>query len=163
MWRFVVVALLLAGLGLYAFKKKTTPVAEADQISEYQYAEARVSLHVNGRELEMVAIREKPTAGECSGTDGPQFVKDFCKAGGPQCKLVSSECTNTLQQRYIKMLAKQPVSVPYTHFTIPRDSTEHKLVFVGWGLTVDESNLICQGMKRHQVRDIKVACIANKE
>ncbi|UXI70198.1 hypothetical protein [Tahibacter amnicola] len=161
MWRIAVAVLVLIGAVGIMTRKKDVSADATEQQAQYKYAEARIAISANGREMEMVAVGEGPTDAECTGKQGTNVIKGICAGRGPSCKVVSFDCTNTLEQRYVNMLARKPMNVPYTHIVVPANGRENNAAIVGWGLTADESLMLCRGMGQMSSGQLKASCITS--
>lgn len=142
MWKWLMLAAI--GGGIYAWQNR--PVVPTETPVFDGYGEARIALKFpNGRELEVVGIRERPALTECS--IGKLDVPDFCNAPGMQCSSTAVQCKTGEPSRYKSMLAKQAGEVAYAHFAQPNQN----MVMAFWGTTAEEARKMC-GLMRSNYR-----------
>lgn len=149
MWK-VIVAVVVLGIIAYRFGgsgSATSVVSGATAPALYEgYAEARLLLQAGQREIELVAIEERPEKAACdSGEIGKQLAAKCPKQAA--CQLKSFECTREVEPRYRKMLEGAPANVHYAHLqTDDGAGGTRRGVLLGWGLTEQESMMVCNGV-----------------
>ncbi|GMV30711.1 MAG: hypothetical protein AMXMBFR59_28360 [Rhodanobacteraceae bacterium] len=166
MWK-VVVAVLVLGFLAYKFvgKQPGTPGATAADTGAYDgFIEVRMVMQGPQREIELVALEERPAAAECESKNAGARVAAMCPTGrnGVSCSVKSVDCTRELEPRYQKMLDKKPASVHYAHIQIDEPSgTPRRGLVLGWGMTEQESLLICNAIRASAGTKVKgtVTCI----
>jgi hypothetical protein len=155
MGRVVVVILLLLGLAGYklASRSPTGPASQLAGKEVYEgYVEVRVLMQAEQREIELVAIEERPAASDCENRVAGNRVAAMCPSKGKNknvsCTLKSLECSREVEPRYRKMLDQQPVSTHYAHMQIEDGSAKpRRAVVLGWGMTEDESLFLCNAIR----------------
>lgn len=128
------------------------------------YIEVRMVMQGPQREIELVAIEERPDAADCQNKSAGTRVVAMCPPGrnGLTCRLKSVECSRELEPRYRKMLEQQPASVHYAHVQLDDPSgTPRRGLVLGWGMTEQESLLVCNGIRSSASTKLKgtVTCI----
>lgn len=141
---FVVVIVILAAIGKFARHDKPKAAAEPPGPA---YGEARVKMVAGNRDIEMVVVGEKPTKSDCDPNSGTYKLPPVCSSGQITCKLTKVECSDTLGDRYLNMLAKKQTGVHYVHYVRKQGEVERKYAMVAWGLTAEESQSICAAMR----------------
>ncbi len=127
-------------------------------IKEPVYAEMHVDVVVQGRTLEQVVFVKTASYGECE-KNRDQLQQLFGKVSVPMT-VKSADCTRQLTPRQLALFDDLPTNV--TYLSMGRGArAEREIRMIVWGVSVAESNLLCDGMVRsyegkHQG---KVACI----
>lgn len=156
MWK-VIVAVVVLGIIAYRFGGSGTPVlpgATAPALYD-GYAEARLLLQAGQREIELVAIEERPEAAGCENGEIGRRLAAKCpsKTG---CRLKSFDCTREIEPRYRKMLEGSPTTVHYAHLQADDGvGGTRRGVLLGWGLTEQESMMVCNGVVESTRKDQK--------
>ena len=108
MWRVIVVVLVLTFaayriIGGRAGKMADTPAASGANYDGYM--EVRMLMRSGEREIELVAVEERPPAGDCEkGAAGARLL-GLCPAGSQfRCKIKSLDCSREVEPRYHRML-----------------------------------------------------------
>jgi len=162
MWK-VIVAVLVLGFVAYRFAGPSGTDAAAPDGLYDGYAEIRLVMRNEQREIEMVAIEERPNASDCNKPDAGARLTALCPQGhGLSCTLKSMQCVREIEPRYRKMLEQQPVSVHYAHLQADGGAAGPKrAVLLGWGMTEQESQALCRAVQAQAARDAKgkVTCI----
>lgn len=168
MWR-VIVAVLVLGFAAYRIVGKLPAAsagAAAGQPVYEGYLELRMLMKTEQREIELVAVEEKPFVADCETQDAGSRITALCPGGGKKgvgCSLKSLECSAQIEPRYQKMLDGQPVSTHYARVeTNDRGSTPRRAVVLGWGMTEDESLQLCNAIRASAGKKISggtVSCI----
>jgi hypothetical protein len=167
MWKAVVGVLVV---GFVAYKifgggHGAPAAASAGGRDAYDgYIEVRMLMQGPQREIELMAIEERPDAADCKNKSAGERIAAMCPKGrnGLNCTLKSVECSRELEPRYRKMLEKQPVSVHYAHVEIDDPSgTPRRGLVLGWGMTEQESMLVCNAIQASSGATVKgtVTCI----
>jgi hypothetical protein len=147
-------ALLAAGKFAWDRSQPGGPAVIKDPV----YAEMHVNVTVQGRTLEQVIFVKMASYSECE-KDRDQLERLFGKTGLPTT-VKSADCTRQLTPRQLALFDDQPTSV--TYLSIARGArAEREIRMIVWGVSVAESNLLCDSMLRssdskHQG---KVSCI----
>ena len=147
--RGIVIVIVIIGV-LFALSKLTPSTETKAPVVEPAgpaYAEARVKIATPQREIEMVVVGEKPSAADCNSASGSYKLPAICTGGQLSCKLTKVECSDTLGDRYLNMIAGKPSVTNYVHFVRKDNGVERNYALVAWGLTVDESKGICEAMR----------------
>ena len=123
MGRVIVVILLLLGLAGYKLASRSPAGAAGERagVEVYDgYVEVRMLMQAEQREIELVAIEERPAASDCENRAAGNRIAAMCpgKGKGVTCSLKSLECSREIEPRYRKMLDQQPVSTHYAHMQI---------------------------------------------
>jgi hypothetical protein len=167
MWRVIVVVLVLTFaayriIGGGAGKSGETPAAAGLYDG---YMEVRMLMQSEQREIELVAIEERPPAGDCEkGVAGARLL-GLCPAGSQlSCKIKSLECSHEIEPRYRRMLEGQPASVHYAHVQVDGGAgAPRRAVMLGWGMTEQESQMLCSAVQTSAGKSKrlggKVSCI----
>ncbi|HSX60932.1 MAG TPA: hypothetical protein VLF18_12085 [Tahibacter sp.] len=151
MWRIILVVLVVAFAAYRVIGgpggKPTAPSAGPDAYDGY--IEVRMLMQGGQREIELVAIEERPNAADCEAKDGNARVARLCPASkGLSCTLKSLECSREIEPRFQKMLDKKPVSVHYAHLTLDdTPDNPRRSIVLGWGMTEQESQLVCASIQ----------------
>jgi hypothetical protein len=117
----------------------------AGKLHSEGFLEARVRFSANGKTIDMVVVEEKPPLADCQDSARQQSLTAACPAG-LKCEVVQFGCTSTVDARYVKLLARQPTHLAYTHAAIKDAGPPRSMASVVWGLTVEESTAFCQRM-----------------
>jgi len=168
MWRVIVVVLVLTFaayriIGGGAGKSGETQAAAGLYDG---YMEVRMLMQGEQREVELVAIEERPPAGDCEkGVTGARLL-GLCPAGSQlSCKIKSLERSREIEPRYRRMLEGQPASVHYAHVQVDGGGTAapRRAVMLGWGMTEQESQMLCSAVQTSASKNNrlggKVTCI----
>lgn len=168
MWR-VIVAVLVLGFAAYRFVGKLPANgagAAAGQPVYEGYLELRMLMNTGQREIELVAVEEKPYTADCEKRDAGSRIAALCPGGGKKgigCSLKSLECSSQIEPRYQKMLDGLPVSTHYARVeTNDRGGTPRRAVVLGWGMTEEESLQLCTAIRESAGKRISggtVSCI----
>jgi hypothetical protein len=164
MWK-VVVSVLVVGFLAYKFIGGGgihPGAAKPAGANAYEgYIEVRMLLKGPQREIEMVAIEERPPLADCDSDVSARIAK-LCPAK-VNCEIKSRECTTSVEPRYLKMLDQKPASVHYAHMQIDPDSASpRRAIVLGWGMTEQESLAVCGSIKASANKNIKngvITCI----
>lgn len=165
MWK-VVVAVLVLGFIAYRFVDKPGggALGLTDRSAVYEgYVEVRMVMKSGQREIELVAVEERPDASDCDKPETATRLKSLCPTGRDiSCTLKSLECVREVEPRYRKMLDQQPVSVHYAHLVADRGAAgPRRAVLLGWGMTEQESQLLCSAIQASAAKKTNstVTCI----
>ena len=164
MWK-VIVAVLVLGFVAYRFADRPTasgPAAAGTGAVYEGYVEVRMVMQSGQREIELVAVEERPDASDCEKPDTATRLKSLCPSGRDiSCSLKSLECVRDVEPRYRKMLDQQPASVHYAHLQVDGAAGPRRAVLLGWGMTEQESQLLCGAVQASAAKNMKgtVTCI----
>lgn len=144
MWKVVVVLLVVGFLGYHFAEKGGIKLPGQAASAEYDgYIEVRILMQAGQREIELVAIEERPSEVECEKREVNARIAQICPTGKVSCTLKSVECSRTIEPRFGRMLDKQKASVHYAHLEEEKDGKPRRGVVLGWGMTEQESKLVC--------------------
>lgn len=130
-------------------------------ISNPVYAEVKVGLDIGGRSYDQVILVKAVDQADCGkaqqelervyGVDAVQAHQNWT--------VKSSDCTADLEARYLKLFDDRPTYV--TYLSLGRgDRKERESRVITWGVSVDESNTLCDGVAKNQKhRKGAVQCI----
>lgn len=166
MWR-VVAAVLVLGFVAYKFVGRNpggVPGSVAGKPVYEGYLETRMLMKIEQREIELVAIEEHPFAEDCDRQAMGNRVPVLCPAAkNVSCTLKTLECSGQVEPRYQKMLQGQPVSTHYARIEVAdRGATPRRAVVLGWGMTEDESLILCNAIRAgagEKISGSTVTCI----
>lgn len=160
--------ILIVAVGKYAwdhYQKTPEDTKKPDIFAKPVYAVIRLSAQVKGRSFEEAIFAETRDVADCQNYSKVlenQATRPDEK--GLSWQLQSSECKNELDDRYAKLFQNQPTSV--TYLSLSRGNRQEREVrIVYWGVTVEESHRVCEGVSRmQQGRKGAVRCVrATKE
>jgi hypothetical protein len=142
-----ILLLLIAAAAVYFWRarEKAMEAKNPPVISNPVYAEVRIAIEGNGRSIEGVALAKTVDRAECE-----QFAKPFAdklaggQAGsnGVSLKLQSSECKTDLAPRNARLFDDEPAFVTYVRVA-RGDPKEREVRLIWWGLSVEESDKVC--------------------
>lgn len=164
MWK-VMVAVLVLGFIAYRFADRPAangPAAVGAGAVYEGFVEVRMLMQSGQREIELVAVEERPDARDCEKPETATRLKSLCPTGrGISCSVKSLECVRDVEPRYRKMLEQQPVSVHYAHLQVDGAAGPRRAVLLGWGMTEQESQLLCSAVQASAAKSMKgtVTCI----
>lgn len=139
-----IVLIFVVGAAYYFYQKRQD-TNNPDRIDQPEYAEIRVTLNAQGRELEMALFAAMASEEECRNRT--QRVWDNVISGCSRCSSQVKECRTELPPRYAKLFANTPIASTYLSFT-HGSKTERDGRMVIYGLTAQEGNLLCEQMKQ---------------
>jgi hypothetical protein len=157
----IIIILLIAG-GAFYFSKRNPKEAQApDVISNPVYAETRVKLNLPGSSVEGVMLGKTADDADCKKQIDmlekqlARQTQNVC----PTCTFQPSQCKSELAPRYAKLFDNQPTHV--TYISLDRgDPAERETRFIYWGVTVEQSNNLCNVIPEFQKgRKGNVKCI----
>ena len=122
------------------------------------YAELHVNVEVQGRTIEQVVFVQAASFGECE-KHRAQLEQLFGQVSLPMT-VKSAECLPELQPRQRALFEDQPGNV--TYLSMHRGArTERDIRVIFWGVSVAESNQLCDGMtKAYADKHVgRVACV----
>jgi len=155
-WKTKDFLLLIIVLGVvgYLYQRTIKPAddpSNPETITNPVYAELKVGLEVAGRSYDQVLLVKAVDQADCDKVQqkletvyGPNAVK-----AGQSWKIKSSECMVELEPRYAKLFDNRPSYVTYVSMG-RGDRQERESRIVTWGVTVDESNKLCEGIAQGQ-------------
>ena len=150
---FLLVVIILGVVG-YLYQRHHNSAEDPsnpETIANPVYGELKVGLEVGGRSYDQVLLVKAVDQADCDKMQqkletvyGPNAVK-----AGQSWKIKSSECKVELEARYLKLFDNRPTYV--TYLSMGRgDRQEREFRVVTWGVTLDESNILCDGMAQGQ-------------
>lgn len=150
----VLVVLAMAWKGYFQWQDaKANP-----QVIKYPvYAEAHITKSAKGRDLELVMLAQMVDQADCSGNKA-DLAQQIGAVDGWQVQ--SAECKSELDPRYAQLFDNTPVLVTYT--SLGRgERHEREMRMVAWGLTVPESDKLCDVLvqKYSHERKGEVKCV----
>jgi len=168
MWRVIVVVLVLTFAAYRIIGGGAGKMADSSAASGVNYdgyMEVRMLMQSGEREIELVAVEERPPAGDCEkGAAGARLL-GLCPAGSQfSCKIKSLDCSREVEPRYHRMLESQPASVHYAHVQVDSGpGAPRRAVMLGWGMTEQESQMLCGAVQMSAAKNNKlggkVTCI----
>lgn len=164
MKNILVVLVVLAAAG-YLWKQNHQKSPAPEALANPVYAEARVAMSVAGRDVEGVMVGKTVSQADCEKNleAFAQSIERHSPELCPSCKVsVKSECKAELAPRYAQLFDDEPTHVAYLSFD-RGDESERDFRLIYWGVTVDESERICNSAAKFQ-RGLKgkVRCIRAK-
>jgi hypothetical protein len=160
--KFLVLFFLLGAIGYwYRHQHSVGDAPDPATISAPVYAEMRIALEINGRTFDQVILVAAMDQAECAKMHGviQKVYGPNAPKSGQNWTMKSSECKTEIEPRYVKVFDNRPTYV--TYLSLGRgDLKERETRIVTWGVSVEESNMLCDGMAK-TVRERKgnVACI----
>jgi hypothetical protein len=149
--------ILLGALGYFAYGKYQAD-AVPTEIVDPVFAEMRVDVKAQGRELEFVLYGKMADEEDCRTRAG--IVWDKAIAGCRECDLAVTNCRKELAPRYAKLFDDQPIRSTYMSFTRGnQDERDGRMVI--YGLTADEGDAICEMIRKQAQAEYsgKVECV----
>lgn len=146
MKKMFLVILVLGGLGFYLKKHNLLPWGPGE-IANPVYMETRIYLEAGGRSFEGLMLVQGHDQSDCQrmahavNTRAADNLFDAC----PQCRFKEPECKPTLPARYAILFDNEPARLTYLSFS-PGIGLERPYRVMTWGVTVDESDLLCNTM-----------------
>jgi len=165
MWRTIAVLIVLGLIIMAAQKYRTqhgSATLGAGRPVYEGFWEMRLKIQAGSRDFEFVAVGDKPLQEECDGGEAKLGLAKFCTAAN-HCTKQAFQCEHEAQPRYVRMLDQQPASLHYLHYNVETPEGPRRAVLVGWGMTEEESQQVCQhltadpGMKLEGMK--KITCI----
>lgn len=162
MKKFLFLFFVLGAIG-YWYKQQhpSDDRSNPETISNPIYAQMKIALEVNGRTFDQVILVAVADQAECAKMQGmaQNVYGPNAPKSGQNWTIKSSECTTEIEPRYAKVFENRPTYV--TYLSIGRgDRKEREMRIVTWGVSVEESNALCDGMARTLAsRKGTVACI----
>jgi putative protein kinase ArgK-like GTPase of G3E family len=152
MKKFVFVLLALGAIGYYWHQAKQKTNVDSDHpavITNPVYAEFRVGLEVGGREYSQIYLIKTADQKDCERGQ-KEFDKTFgvsAAQSGQGWKIQNSECKREIESRYTRLFDNVPTHVSY--LSVARGAQkEREMRVISWGVTVEESNLLCEHLSQ---------------
>lgn len=142
MGKLLLVLVLLAG-GYYWFTHQQGREG-IEAIENPVYAEARVDLQVQGRELNMVLLGKMVDEEDCSAR-GERFWRDTLEEC-TECQFVRYECQTELDENYLALFANQQTRTSYVRLDRGNNDERDGRMLV-WGLNKYEADMLCSFLK----------------
>ncbi|WP_417069185.1 hypothetical protein [Niveibacterium terrae] len=165
MKNILVVLVILAAAG-YLWKQNHQKVQAPEVLANPVYAEARVKMNVQGRDIEGVMLGKTVDQADCQKNIETltRQIEEQSPKVCPTCKVnVTSECKADLAPRYAILFDNQPTHVAYISFA-KGDPSEREYRLIYWGVTVPESERLCSGLSVFQRgRKGPVSCVHARE
>jgi hypothetical protein len=139
----LVLVLLLAAAGYYWYVDRQD-LSEIVAIENPIYAEARVDLKVEGRELNMVLLGKMVDEEDCSAR-GERFWRDTLEAC-TECQFIRYECKSALDENYQALFANQLTRTSYVRLDRGNGYERDGRMLV-WGLNKYEADMVCNLLK----------------
>ena len=135
----ILIFLFIAGGAVVLWKRHQIP----EVIENPVYAEIRLNLEGNGRQLEGVIFGKTTNEADCK--NNLEVFESLAPKACPICKIAKSECKTELAPRYTKFFDNTPSSV--TYLSLARgEPAERELRMIFWGVTLEESNKLCDAV-----------------
>lgn len=149
MWRtLVILAVIAVGIGAWHKYGATHRLGGAAAQPVYDgFWELRMKIQAGSRDFEMVALGDRPLEKECAGGLSHFELSRFCTAAN-HCSLQPLQCEHEIAPRYQRMLDAQPASLHYVRFSGDTPEGPRRAVVVGWGMTEEESALVCKQLRQ---------------
>ena len=162
-----VIAMVLIGLGLYAFapksqKPETNTTASGPQTPTY--VDVEIKLNVEGRDISGKLVFEFPNLQRCQeeSINNQSYIKDYSKQCDRDslCKSVHvGSCSSFVDSKYISMLNKQFSGSHYMHISDSKNPNERGVIAF-WGLSDNEAEKVCTDTsKRTSEKNIITECL----
>lgn len=165
MKNILVVLIVLAAAG-YLWKQNHQKSLAPEVLANPVYAEARVKMNIQGRDIEGVMLGKTVDQADCQKNIDTltRHVEEESPKFCPSCTVhVTSECKAELAPRYAILFDDQPTHVAYIRFA-QGDPSEREYRLIYWGLTVPESERLCGASSRFQQgRKGAVSCVHARE
>jgi len=134
------------------FRRLAEDPLNPETISNPVYAQLKVGLETGGRSYDQVILVKTVDQSDC-GKVQQQLENVYGPAETAKVhqswNIKSSECKADLEPRYLKLFDNRPMSV--TYLSLGRgDLKERESRMVVWGVSVDESNILCDGVAKNQ-------------
>ena len=139
----LLLVLVLVAAGYYWFSHRQDQ-AVIGEIENPVYAEARVDLTVEGRELNMVLIGKMVDEEDCSAR-GERFWRDAL-VGCTECQFIRYECKPELDENYQPLFANQLTRTSYVRLDRGTGDERDGRMLV-WGLNKYEADMVCNLLK----------------
>jgi hypothetical protein len=151
MRNFFIFLIIVGGVIFWYQQKQGGPVAD---FKNPIYAEARVTAKIDGRNIENVFLIQTASEDECRQS-GSAFIRSLQNEKSMPLTLKSSNCKPVLSPLYAKLFDNQPIHT--TYISIARGANkEREARILFWGLSLDESNLICDAWTTYLPNQIKL-------
>ncbi len=139
----LLLVLVLVAAGYYWFSHRQDQ-AVIGEIENPVYAEARVDLTVEGRELNMVLIGKMVDEEDCSAR-GERFWRDAL-VECTECQFIRYECKPELSENYQLLFANQLTRTSYVRLDRGNGYERDGRMLV-WGLNKYEADMVCNLLK----------------
>ncbi|GEM_PF-6159234 len=158
MWRalaFLVVITAALGALLKLKPQTQRPVFDG-------YWEMRLKIRAGNRDLDLVALGDRPLMQECEGGAPKLALPQFC-TDAVHCATQDFQCEREIAPRYQRMLDMQPANLHYLHYAMQTSEGLRRVIIVGWGMTEAESAEICKRLEHEagpkQNEAVAIHCI----
>ncbi|MCL2021118.1 MAG: hypothetical protein FWG81_03215 [Betaproteobacteria bacterium] len=148
----------------FLFQKTQMEKLNPEVITDPVYAEVRMTMDVERRNVEVVLFLQTANEMECKESSRVllERLKKYKRSGKSGAELwvfKSSECKSELSPRYAKLFDNEPTFLTYLSLSRGnRLEREGRIIF--WGLSVEESNIICDlSPKLQDLLEGDVTCI----
>jgi hypothetical protein len=148
--RILFFIMLAASVGGYVFVMK-----KLKQHEPIFYGQTRLTMQMQNRDFELVATGERYGEEDCQAlvTDWTyELLTKVCNTDGVSCSNMKYRCDPDVDAKYFDMLDKHP---DRTHFFHAERRDDLRGVFLYWGLTAEESLLVCN-MALQQIKAMKL-------
>ncbi len=145
-------ALILIALGVggyYWQNQKSKLTVDADNpevITDPVYAEFRIALDISGREISQIFLVQAASQKDCE-KGLSEFGASFVAKAGAGWKVQSSECKRGIDARSTRLFNNLPTHVTYVSLA-RGDKKEREARMIAWGVSVEESNMLCDQLKQ---------------
>lgn len=154
-----VVLIVLAVAGYFAYQR--FQAGNPEEIIDPVFAEIRVDMKAEGRELDLVLFGEMADEEDCRTRAA--IVWDKVMTGCKGCTFNVTDCREELAPRYAKLFDDQPIPSTYLSFTRgSRYERDGRMVI--YGLTADEGDAVCEAVRARFQQDYsgEVRCIPGR-
>lgn len=161
----IVIFLLILGAAKFLLQWRQQSVDASlnpEVISHPVYAEVHMSLDARDRSFEQVWLAETVDQMDCEKYSQETLKQLFERQASDDAgkwQVQSSECKTELAPRYAGLFDNEPSFL--TYLSMDRgDRHEREVRLIYWGLTLDESDRVCNGVSKLQSnRKGAVTCI----
>lgn len=161
MKKLLLLIIVLAGAA-YWYQGKRLAQLNPEVIANPTYAEIHMTLDARGRTFEQVLFAETVDAADCKKYSADTLQKLAQRQAGDsagQWVLKSSECKTELLPRHAALFENKPGFITYMRMA-RGDRTERETRLIYWGVSLEESNKVCNGVSQMQNgRKGAVTCI----
>ena len=153
MKNILLILFVLGSIGYLATTQRWEPNAtgtgtgagrSGPDFSDPVYAVVRFQAEIHDRSFQAMALAKAADDADCKHV-AEHLVETMGNdpKSAVQWSLQSSECTKNLEPRNLKLFSNRPINVSYVS-AARGSSSERELRIVFWGVTVDESDRICE-------------------
>lgn len=135
-----VIVLVIAVLG-YSIHTTNNESSTASQEAEQVFAEIRIELSTQGRQLQFVLFAQATGEADCRTRTERVWHKVFSSC--PECRITTISCVTQISPRYETLWRDEPTYIKYLRFT-RGSSGERNGRMITWGVSLEESAELCK-------------------